>query len=75
MPTMLPSPRVEEVGVGVPADPGVGLEQRDRSAARKQVGRRQPGNPAADDGDRAPAWLYLFHIRYSERRGGRPDGR
>ena len=58
---------VEEVGMGVPADPAVGLEQRDLVAGRKEVGRRQPGDPAADDGDKAPAWLIWFHTRYSER--------
>ena len=58
---------VEEVGMGVPADPAVGLEQGDLVAGRQQVGRRQPGDPAADDGDKAPAWLIWFHTRYSER--------
>jgi hypothetical protein len=58
---------VVEMGVGMPADPAVGLEKCDLVAGRKEVGRRQPGDPAADDGDKAPAWLMWFHTRYSER--------
>ena len=57
---------VEIMGVRVPPDPGVRLEQRDSVAGRQHVCRRQPGNPTSDDGDRAPAWLRLLHIRYSE---------
>ena len=66
---------VEVVGVRVPPDPGVGLEQRDSIPARQHVCRRQPGNPTSDDGDRPSAWLYLLHIQYSERPGSRMGAR
>ena len=62
---------VQVMGVGVSADPAVGLEQGDPVAGRQHVRRRQPCDPAADDGDGAPAWLFSFHtgIRSGGRRG------
>ena len=38
-----------------------------RSRADSTIGRRQPGDAAADDGDGAPLGSFAFHIRYSER--------
>ena len=42
------------VGVGVPAEPVVGLEQLHVEAALQQVGGGQAGHPAADHGDAGP---------------------
>ena len=59
---------VDEVGVRMSAESGVGLEQGDPVAGRQHVGRRQAGNAAADDGDRPPGELFTFHDLYSEPR-------
>jgi hypothetical protein len=41
------------VGVGVPAEAAVGLEERDFVVALQQVGGGQAGDAGADDGDTA----------------------
>ena len=46
-----PSGVVDVVGVGVAAQPLVGLEQRHVVGALEQVGGGQPGDARADDGD------------------------
>ena len=39
------------MGVGVAAEAGVGLVEGDVGGALQDVGGREPGDPAADDGD------------------------
>ena len=68
---MLPSPRFDVVGVRVPADAGVGLEEGDAVTRRQHVGGDQAGDAAADDGDRASEGVQCFTATYSEPRGDR----
>ncbi len=57
---------VDVVGVCVPAQSNVCLEQRHPVARRQHVGRGEAGDPAADDGDRASEMVFAFHAFYSE---------
>ena len=61
---------VDVVGVRVPAEPGVRLEQGDAVARRQRIGGDKAGHAAADHRDRAFVQVSAFHISYSE-----PDGR
>ena len=50
-----------QVGVGVAAETGVGLEERDARRLRGDVGCREPGDTGADDGH---AW-WCAHVSYA----------
>ena len=47
------------VGVGVPAEPVVGLVERDLGRLRRDVRRHEPGHAGPDDGD--PSWCCRAH--------------
>ncbi len=63
------------VGVGVPAEPGVGLVEGHAVALCQDIGGDQAGHAAADDCDGALEGVGTFHICYSDRQRVRMGSR
>jgi hypothetical protein len=57
---------VDEVGVRMPAESTVCLDQGHPVAGRQHMGRHQPSNATPDDCDRSSVEIFTFHDLYSE---------